>query len=445
MKNTSYLLILLVCLGCNRTLTSLDYAPENASKGVYYNLPKSIIKVQIDYTVKRDYNLVNGKKAYTSNPYAMIEAPIRVSTISVPDTSKRYILTYKKQNSTYFFEDNYAIEVGTDDGLKSVNWETENVMPDIFSNLISTGLNVFKTISPAAEGINLANAETLIGQYEAEIRALDEKILEHSKNKPDQLKKLIGQQELLTLRMAKLKLLNKRDQQESKEVSQTVYLNLENDYKNNPFITKTFGSDDSMLFVIDLKSRFKGIDEDFFPKLRFALPPLTAKQQAGEGIKYRLPQTVAYSIDLMDPADANYPERRLVMADLTILQYGEVNSFPMKVKGSKKSKIALTIDEKTGLITKVSNTSNSIIKESSALAIASSEEILKIFDNYKFNKAKTGLANEKELLELMQSIEELNRREPAASEMEVLIAQLKLELEKLQLEQEIKELQDSGQ
>lgn len=445
MKNILLLLFLFLVFGCNRTLTSLEYAPATASKGIYYNLPKSVVKVEIDYTVKRDYNLVNGVKDYQGNSYASIEAPVRISTIAVPDTSQRYILTYKKHNNNYFFDDNYSVEVGADARLKAVNWETENVIPDIMGNLVSTGLNVFKTLTQA-KGDSLKSltndGQELIADYEAEILRLDGKILEESTKSKSDLKPLIKQQELLTLRVAKLKLLYKKGQKDSKKISQTVYINLEKDYSNNPFIKKTTNGG-LMQFEIDLKSRFKGITEETFPTVRFSLPKPTTHENGTEGIRYRIPEQVTYNLDIITGEERTI--NKVAVADLSLIQYGDVNAFPMKAKGSKKSKIALTIDEKTGLITKVSNTSNSILKSSSELAKTASGEIFETFDNYSFNKAKRELENEEALLKLMDSIEQLNAEEPAVSEIEKLIEQLQLQYDKLLLEQQIRELQAGGQ
>ena len=115
------------------------------------------------------------------------------------------------------------------------------------------------------------------------------------------------------------------------------------------------------------------------------------------------------------------------------------------VKSRKKSKIAVTIDENTGLLTKVSNTSNSIIKESSSLLKPSTKEVYKTLDNYSFNKLKSALENGKTLLELNNSIEELNKEEKVNSKIQKEIEALKLLLEKLELEQKIKDLENSNE
>lgn len=447
MKKALFIVLCFTMLGCARTLTTIDYTPQNSEKGIYYNLPKSIIKLDIQYTLYRDYHLLKGKKIYTSTTYAKIENPVTISSTAIPDENNRYVLTYKKNNSNYFFEDNYTVEMNSNGTLKSLNWETENVIPDIASNILSSGLNIFKTLSPASDESEIEEYLKIIEEFEKEILDLDKKIkTETSKGNLKKVKELKELQNIIIVRVDKLKSLNKKEQKDKVTKTETVYLNLEKDYSGNQFITKQTDTLKKIAsFTIDLKSNFKGIDEESFPKLIFNLPANTVTKNVKEGLKYRVPKIVNYQLILKDANDIDYPERTIANSDITIIQYGDINAFPLTVKGSKKSKIALTIDEKTGLITKVSNTSNSILKESSSLLKSSTEEVYKTFDNYSFNKKKKELENEKALLELQNSIETLNKDEVKPSDIEKQITELKLLLERLELEKKIKELEGNDE
>lgn len=435
-------IILLIASGCSRTLTSLNYDRNSKDKGVYYNLPKSIVKVDIQYTIYRDYDLVNGNKKYSGNSYAKIENPITITSLPTPDINQRYILTYKKNNSNYFFEDNYTIELSQNGHLKSLNWETENVAPDIAANIISSGLNLFKTLSPADDETDKEKYEDLISKYENVLNEMDSKILiETSKGNLKKVKEQNELQKLAISRLETLKKNNKSGQKDNVVKTETVFIDLEKDYLNSTFIKKTT-SKTKNLYEIDLSSKFKGIDEENFPTLSFELPINTISTNSSEGLKYRIPTKVNYTLTLIDSTDIDHPQRKLIDDNLTLLQYGEINALPLNVKSRKKSKIAVTIDENTGLLTKVSNTSNSIIKESSSLLKSSTKEVYKTLDNYSFNKLKSALENGKTLLELNNSIEELNKEEKVNSKIQKEIEALKLLLEKLELEQKIKDLEN---
>ncbi|MEZ4857863.1 MAG: hypothetical protein R2781_03560 [Flavobacteriaceae bacterium] len=445
MKKILFLLTCISIIACSRSLTSIDYSKANSQKGILYNLPKSIIKLDLEYSIYKDYYFLNGEKIYTSNPYAKLENPITVTSVSVPDDKSNYILTYKKNNSNYFYEDNYTVELNSNGTIKSLNWETENVIPDIASNIISTGLNIFKTISPASDESAIDEKLNLISHLEKEVTIIDNKIkLATSKENLKKVKELKELQNIIISRVEKLKTLNKKGQKDKTTKSVTLYINLEKDYSEDIFIDKQIDTTSKdVSYIIDLKSKFKGIDEESFPKVVLTLPINTGKNNSAEGVKYRLPKKVSYTLTLKDVNDIEYPERLLISSDIQIIQYGDINSFPLTVKGSKKSKIALTIDEKTGLITKVSNTSNSILKESSSFLKTSSEEIYNTFDDYSFKKKKKELENEKSLLELQSSIDNLTKDEVKPTEIEVKIAELKFLLERLELEKKIKELEDN--
>lgn len=408
-------ILVLFVTSCSKTITSLTYNKDVKDKGIFYNLPKSIIKMDIKYTIYRNYDLVNGKKEYRGNSYAKIEDPVTIISIPIADPEQKYILTYKKNKSNYFFEDNYTIELSNNGQMKSLNWEIENVVPDILSNAISSGINVYKTISPAENLSEKEKYENLIKDYENVLLHLDSQLLiEIQKINLKKVKELKELQRFTLSRIDALKKANKANQKEKITKIETVYIDLEKDYKNNTFINKSIEAGISV-FEVDLSSKFIGVVEETFPILSFSISNNKHKEAStADGLKYRIPKKVNFTLSM---TDSEIEDGVLINSDLTIIQYGDINTVSLNAKGSKKSKTAITIDETTGLITKISNTNNSILKVSTSALKTTTEEISKVLDNNSFNKQKSEIGKEIENLELL--------------------------LKKLELEHEIRELENN--
>ena len=94
--------------------------------------------------------------------------------------------------------------------------------------------------------------------------------------------------EIIKARKQKLQSLNKQNLKEKVVVSETIFIDLENNYKNkHSYVEKIIDSSKGLInFKINLKSRFKDVNQEGFPIVNFAIPIVEPKESKVEGLKY---------------------------------------------------------------------------------------------------------------------------------------------------------------
>lgn len=163
MKKIVILFILgITVLSCSVELKSIKYSESKISEGVVYNLPKNLVKIEVSYTVREPYELVNGVEKRMTNSEAIIaiEKPIKVISKLIADKSKSYVLTGDRITNNFFTKSTLDFNLTQDGLLKAIDTDIDDESAEFGEKLIISTGNIAKTfVAPQSKIASQLNAE----------------------------------------------------------------------------------------------------------------------------------------------------------------------------------------------------------------------------------------------------------------------------------------------
>lgn len=492
---------------CSLSLESLKYVPENKSEGIVYSLPKNLIKVEITYTVREAFELINGKESkIPTPPVVTIDKPINVISTLVADPNNSFVLSGDRISNNFVLKSTLDFNLTKDGILKGIDTDIDDQSVEFGEQLIISSGNIAKTIiSPQSQALTLLTNE--INQISQQLLTAnsDEQTME---NLQQNLQRLILQISLLnydTELAIKIRELNEEVFNNYNKDSITVILSkinhLENQLKAHQLNNKTFFKTTELKYtaVIDpfvkynrdeikteeinnvFKHNIKA--KSIFPNdvLEASIPIATISLQNKaveniefsekiEGIVVRHPASTKIDLEV----DGNLYSSEIV----SLAQLGNISTIPVKSKRAGKVKTALTFNEATGAISqhrieassgsekvgksleKSSKTLQETIdylnyeKEIKRLETVKSQSTLnnEIYNlnNTELSRELANLTTQEQILVLTNKINQLNENqtdpkvfENQVKELTQLQQMLELEIAIKKLQQQLKELESN--
>lgn len=143
-------------------LQSIKYSNKEVEEGIVYKLPKNLIKVEITYSIKEPYEIVNGieKKLEKTEAIVVIDKPITITSKLIADETNSYVLTGDRISNDFFTKSTLEFNLTQDGILKSIDTDIEDVSPEFAEKVILSAGNISKTlIAPQSEIASQLNSE----------------------------------------------------------------------------------------------------------------------------------------------------------------------------------------------------------------------------------------------------------------------------------------------
>lgn len=461
-----YILITLVTIlfsGCKTVeLESYVYADkkkEYNKPGIVYSLPKNILKVEITYTTKKQYRMINGIESLEENftPEISIDNPIKVSSILVPDETFTYRLTGERISNDFFAKSTLDFNLTRNGILKSIDSDVEDESVEFGESLILTASNI---IQP---GVSLMkydkdNAQTYDLELYEEIQQLNSNLIkEKEKSKVDLI---ISKIKHLEAQIEKYRFLNKIYFKSTNE-KYTVHIDPFHAYeKNEELKTEVQG------IVYNHTIHPTGLFSESIPKVQIVIRknnplkvnPFINAEDKIHGVVIRHPANS--KIDLI--VDEN-----LVASEIVYLgQLGNISILPVKIKRGGKIKTTIKFDEVTGALSQHRIEATSSSEKIGKSLVKSSKTLRETIDFLKYEKEIKELQSTKDelqlikdikdiedtevddltkqekIIQLQKRIDELNKTPEDNKEFEEMVNALQQQQKLLELEIKLKELQN---
>lgn len=502
MKKESLAIILLVfvaCSSCSSSLNSTLYETTENKEGIVYSLPKNLIKVEITYTVKTPYELVNGiEHKLNSGQKISIDKPINILSTLEPNEDEAYVLSGSRISNNFFTKSNLDLKLSKKGLLTGIEVEIDDQSTEFGENLIISGTNLAKTLiaptSQAASEIiktmdsvndlkthkNISDIEKHFLDLETkklniqlknitydtylfdEIRQLNQSYI-NNYNK-DSIAIIKSKITHLTSQLQYFQLRNKTFYK-SKELKYTALIDPFKKYSSNEISTSIINGDTynhkilpQHIFPKNLTNNIPKIEIQLVKK-NTASPKLPSNVE-GIVVRNSASTTINLKID-----DALYGSEVVFLAQL-----GNISTIPVKSKRAGKIKTSIKFNEFTGAIAQHTIEADAGSDKVGKSLVKSSETLQETIDYLKYQKGIKelealkgeltlnneiyGLSNqeltrefntltdEQKILTLKKTIDELKKDETDPSEFDKKLKELQDQQAILNLELAIKQIKD---
>jgi hypothetical protein len=161
-------LILLSFFSCKTVeLESYTYDSENDfdKRGIIYSLPKNLIKVEIVYTMRQEFERINGVEIKSKEviPDITIDKPINVSSILMPDKDYEFILTGERITNDFFTKSTLDFILTQNGILKSIDSDIDDKSIEFGESLIMTTANIARAVGDPTSSLKNKTIRDLIG------------------------------------------------------------------------------------------------------------------------------------------------------------------------------------------------------------------------------------------------------------------------------------------
>jgi len=136
--------------GCMSSVTTLAYNPNKANHGVVYALPRTRLKVTVNYTIRRETTLQNGIPLNT-NQTVLVGKPVVLETLQAPDPNNRFVLSGNGLVNDSRLDASFKFSVDDNQLLTAVTTDITDRSPEIFQSLVASGISMAKLAVAAGE------------------------------------------------------------------------------------------------------------------------------------------------------------------------------------------------------------------------------------------------------------------------------------------------------
>ncbi len=446
-------------------LQSNKYSIEEANQGIVYKLPKNLIKVEITYSIKEPYELINGveKKLERTDAVVAIVKPIKVISKLIADETKSYVLTGDRITNDFFTKSTLDLNLTKDGILKAIDTDIEDESPEFAEKVVISAGNIAKTlIAPQSEITSQLNSElsTLMTQLSnlntgspqadnvnrriqeilAQLLTLDydSKLLSQIVVLNDEFI-LNNNKDSLNIIASKIKHLQEqivwyqkrnRTYFKSKEIKYTAVIDPFVKYTRDELKTTV----DNQIYSHSIKPKNifpTSVKEDDIPVIKVSIENNDVTQfdlpDYIDGIVVRHPSSSKIDLEVDDNL---YSSEIIYLAQL-----GNISTIPVKSKRAGKVKTTLKFDETTGAITQHRIEATSGSSKIGKMLENSTKTLQETIDYLQFEKEIKRLETLKKESELENQVFVLNdtelSRELSQLELNEKILLLKKKIDKL--------------
>ncbi|QXP67350.1 DUF4831 family protein [Polaribacter sp. AHE13PA] len=450
MKKTIYLILTcLVLISCSKSLYTSNY--ETDKKGISYNLPKNLLKIEVVYTINEPRYIDNGedKKLIGEFPKITIEDPVSISTVLVADKSKTYLITSNEISNSFFLKSDIDIKLSDNGLLSSIDSEIDDNSIDFAENIVISSAKLAKTL--AVPGFH-KGSPYLDGQLEATRKEIYDFII---KIQRDIIK--IKKKEDLELALKKVdfyksqiewSLKNFKTYYKKTKIKYTIIIDPTEKYtkkgissiiENNKIYHNILPT-----HIFSEGSKFNDTISIEIPQTKENLfDPLKGKEQV-QGIVYRAPSNV--NIDITSNKNL------LGTTSIYLAQFGKTSVIPVDSKKGGKKKTSLVFSSITGGLVNQKVVAGSSSEKLSKSIKNSVDAVSETIEYLKFEAEIKELTKEKSIKDLKDSLKDPEEvEEESETEFERLLREttekqqiLELELLIRQIQKQIEDLEEDS-
>jgi len=161
------------CAHAGLKLNPMD--PTKVNKGVLFALPKTLLKVNITYSVEKTTRIENGV-ATVDNPVVRLLKPVMLTPIQVPDRDAIFSLSGEGVAQRALIQSKLSFQLDDKGLLQGVDTEMTEKSIEVLQGVVSAGINVAKLSAVAGKGSIEPISNAIDGVYK-EIR---ETVAEHT-------------------------------------------------------------------------------------------------------------------------------------------------------------------------------------------------------------------------------------------------------------------------
>lgn len=160
-KSLFYIIIITILLiSCNNKSIYTSFYNEDEfikNRGVSYNLPKNLIKVEISYTLRENRKLKKGIDLPTDSISKIsIEDPILISTILIPDKEKTFVIKNEEISNYFFNKSDIDIKLSDNGLLTSIDSDIQDKSFDFAEKIVVSTAKLASTIAnPSGQIFNI--------------------------------------------------------------------------------------------------------------------------------------------------------------------------------------------------------------------------------------------------------------------------------------------------
>jgi hypothetical protein len=405
MKKAAYIIGCGICcaifMNCSSgKLLVKKFQPGTIPSGIVYALPKTLLKVEIPYTIDYHEEFDNGEKKYMPKCKAD-RGDISVNTVITPDENAYYEIQ-NDNNHSPLWQNAFSVELTKDGYLSSSSTAYED---RTLNTAIAAVKIVGAIIKPAGKGnekdINTFNELDSLGKSFKNIELSYVNVLKKEcstlqelENNKKQLLLLKDKSELIEQRITDLKVRNKK----IFGIKLACVFEPDKMQISDDYIYQYTINESNCSAIKEFKKTFKNIPvlpfpESFWIGLKNKMnisstqsdKPM-APEKSEEAYVYRIPLLATYEIR----ENAQMGEI-LATGDVRINQFGVFGKIFVNRKRFSKNKYSIELHEETGNLKKYSVTSEGNAAENAATG---SKEIISEIQRMTKNKTESEKLNE---------------------------------------------------
>jgi hypothetical protein len=383
-------LMLAICMqvsGCTHSICT-HVSTGISDKGIPYMLPKSLLKLDITYTVRDESTLEHSAEKLNKITRVTVEKPIKISQVFVPDNSKVLSLSVDNIADSAFLESalNYTFD-GTG-VIKSISADTKDHTLETVGNAVSAGLKV-ASIAAAAGADIPADLQPYVDRIEALYREMG---AQSGKVDTKQIKAGLDEIKLWESVISEYRKANAKTVKES-EVEYATVLDVDRDCVTDDAGTRCTIAPNRLIH--DLPAA--------------AMPPvivtlsITSNDKrnselriddtaAYDGILYRLPKAATMTIE------ANSSRTQVYKNNIFLPQYGQVYVANVSTKSMADRKTELEFNQNTGGLNFYKVTSGSSADKALEKTSSMAADVQKSVLDLKYNLETGDLKAQKDLV-----------------------------------------------
>lgn len=382
-----------IMAGCTHNINS-HVSTGLADKGIPYMLPKSLLKLDITYTVREETTLKNGAEKLAKNTRVTVEKPIKISQVFIPDSTKVLSLSADTVSDNAFLESalNYTFD-GTGI-IKSISADTKDNTLEAIGNAVSTGIKIASIAAVAGADVPDA-VQPLVVRIDELYRSIGAQAVNGNAK---QLKESLDEIKLLESVISEYQKSNTKTVKES-DVEYSIVIDIDKDCVTDSKNTRCTIAPNKLIHDLpaavmppvivrlsltsdDKKNSVLKIDSD----------------TVYAGILYRLPKPVTMTIE------AN-SSRTLVYRNTVFLpQYGQLYVANVSTKSMSNRKTELEFNQNTGGLNSYKITSGSSADKALEKTSTIAGDVQKSVLDLKYNLETQNLKAQKDLVDAQKAL-----------------------------------------